>query len=81
MTTDADGTFRVAYSSPTGAAPRAVVFQTGPFTGVYEGQGGPHNVIVWETPNLGSARFRIWDLSADAWAGAVAIFSYWLAMW
>ena len=81
MTTDADGTFRVAYSSPTGAAPRAVIFQPGPFTGAYEGQGGPFNVLVWGTPDLGSARFRIWDASAGTWAGRVAVFGYWLAMW
>ena len=81
MTSDADGTFRVAYSSPTGAAPRAVIFQPGPFTGAYEGQGGPFNVLVWGTPDLGSARFRIWDASAGTWAGRVAVFGYWLAMW
>lgn len=81
MTSEADGTFRVAYSSPTGAAPRAVLFQLGPFTGEYEGQGGSFNVVTWGAPDLGSVRFRIWDASAGTWAGRVAVFGYWLAMW
>lgn len=81
MTTDADGTFRVAYSSPTGRAPQAVLFQLGPFTGEYEGQGGPFNVVTWGTPDSGSARFRVWDCSIGAWAGRVAVFGNWLARW
>ena len=80
-TTDPDGTFVVPYTSPTGAGPRAVLFQPGPFTGSFEGQGGPFNVVLWGIPDSTQARFRIWDTSTGAWAGTVAVFGYWIAMW
>lgn len=80
-TTYDDGTFFVDYASPTGAPPRTVLFQLGPFVGDFEGQGGSYNVIMWGVPEPGSTRFRVWDASTGTWAGRVAVFGYWLAMW
>lgn len=58
-----------------------MAFQGGPFTGVYQGQGGSYNYVVWDPPTTHDVRFRIFNSDTGSWDGRAAVFGYLIAVW